>query len=254
MGGGSIFYIHDSLKYLPLEYDVAFPKEVEINCVQIFPDYTKPIICILVYNPPVENHKLQFLQSLESLLYWVERDNVEYVVMGDFNIDLLTDSPATRICRNFELSFGLKQLINAPTRVTLSTETILDHMYVSFNDKIVQTGVFSLTNSDHRFTFFVRGKVKMESSSTIIKFRSFKDVNWDKFSDEFKNYDWNCLNQVFDSEEQIDLFEKIILVKLDEICPIKRKRVKISSAPWMNSEVLDLIKSRNGAKHNFELS
>jgi len=254
MGGGSMFYIHESLRYLPLDYDVAFPNEVEINCVQIFPDYTKSIICILVYNPPVETNKLQFLQSLETLLYWVERDNAEYVVMGDFNIDLLSKSTAAKMCRSIELSFGLKQIIDMPTRVSLSTQTILDHIYVSFNDKIVQSGVFSLTNSDHRFTYFVRGKVKLKSSSTIIEFRSYKNVNWEQCTTDFKEFDWSCLKNVTDTESQVELFEKTILIKIDDICPVKRKRVKVSSAPWMNNEVLELIKSRNCAKNNFDLT
>ena len=49
--------------------------------------------------------------------------------MGDINIDLL-NGHNTR-WPNLTKSFGLSQLIDEPTRVTLETSTLLDHVLVS---------------------------------------------------------------------------------------------------------------------------
>jgi len=87
-GGGSIIYIEDNLKNLPLVYNVKFPLEVEVNCVQLFPNFRKPLIVVIIYNPPKESLKKQFLSSLESLLVTIQEDKLDYFVLGDFNIDL----------------------------------------------------------------------------------------------------------------------------------------------------------------------
>lgn len=156
LGGGSAFYIKEDVKSLPLNYDVRYPHETEVQCLQIFPNYVKPIIIILIYNPPRNENKAQFVQSLEALLYLVERDKLEYVILGDINIDLLKCNEETKMLANLELTFSIKQIITQPTRVTLTTKTLLDHIYVSNVNYIVQSGVFSLTTSNHRFTYCIR--------------------------------------------------------------------------------------------------
>lgn len=172
-GGGCAIYIQENMRFLPLHYDVKFPPEVEINIVQIFPNFSKPIIVILVYSPP-HIVKLDFIDCYESLLHLVCKDNVDYVALGDFNIDLLSDSLANTRLTNLTNSLNLTQLINTPTRVTFTSQTLLDHIYVSFPSKVKQSGAFSLTTSEHRFTFFVMNCKKEKKPSKIIELPSWK--------------------------------------------------------------------------------
>ena len=55
----------------------------------------------------------------------------EIVVLGDFNCDVMkynADSN-TRILQSIMDGFLFSQLINVPTRVTVSTQTLIDHIY-----------------------------------------------------------------------------------------------------------------------------
>lgn len=87
-----------------------------------------------MYSPPHIN-KLDFIECFESLLQLI-RDKTEYVALGDINIDILVKS--VHACRLTGIVNGLNctQIINNSTRATTTTSTLLDHIYVSFNDKI----------------------------------------------------------------------------------------------------------------------
>ncbi|CAL4069256.1 unnamed protein product [Meganyctiphanes norvegica] len=51
---------------------------------------------------------------------------------------------------------GYTQLINKPTRVTSTTESLIDHIYTNNKNKISQSGVIESGISDHFITFCTR--------------------------------------------------------------------------------------------------
>ena len=53
-------------------------------------------------------------------------------------------------------AYGLKQLINQPTRKILSTSTLIDHVAVSDHRNIVESGVLNIALSDHYMIYCVR--------------------------------------------------------------------------------------------------
>ena len=56
--------------------------------------------------------------------------NKEYLLLGDFNIDLMFPKHRWNSIISFH---SLQQLIKYPTRVTVNTCTLLDHIYVVIN-------------------------------------------------------------------------------------------------------------------------
>ena len=52
--------------------------------------------------------------------------------------------------------YGLKQLIKEPTRETLRTSTLIDHVAVSEPRNIVDSGVLKIAMSDHYMVYCVR--------------------------------------------------------------------------------------------------
>ena len=79
--------------------------------------------------------------------------------MGDTNCYLLNEKTcplAARssryICILYEL-FSLNQLIYEPTRVTLTTSTLIGHIYTTFIDNILESGVHKVSLSDHYMDF-----------------------------------------------------------------------------------------------------
>ena len=81
------------------------------------------------------------------------------------------------MCNINEL-FSYKQLLNKPTRVTLSSSTTIDHIATTAMNNIVQSSVFETSMSDHFMVFCVRKfRGAQEKNHKVIQARSMKNVN-----------------------------------------------------------------------------
>ena len=61
--------------------------------------------------------------------------NENVMLMGDLNYDYKLDEPlSSNPLHQIEILYGMRQLINSPTRVTLTTSTIIDVMFSNNNN------------------------------------------------------------------------------------------------------------------------
>jgi len=123
----------------------------------------------------------------------ISHDKIDFMIVGDLNIDLLLTNPVVNTLISVTKSFNLEQLIKQPTRVTIQSSTLLDPIFVFFPHKIRQSGCFSLTNSDHHFVYCVFGKLFVKKESKLIEYRTFKNVNCDIFKQDLDEIDWSRL-------------------------------------------------------------
>ena len=100
-----------------------------------------------------------------------------WYILGDLNINLYHNgsilreenkniikftnkvSSETRKYLEFCKTFGLKQIIKSPNRVTANTSTLIDHILTNTNEKITQCGLINIELSDHQIIFGTR-KIK----------------------------------------------------------------------------------------------
>ena len=114
---------------------------------------------------------------MEEELSAAQTSGLELVLMGDFNIDF-------RSCSNSKWLqliqlFDLTQLVNDSTRITPSSATIIDYIYCSNPENIVECFVPGYAISDHFpvcCTRKMNGKIsKTKHIST--SYRCFKHFN-----------------------------------------------------------------------------
>ena len=116
------------------------------------------------------------LLSCHSVPYdvknYVDTSNVETYILGDFNINLWQNghyvfqkhnllschSVANDVKSYFDFCtmFGLKQLIESPTRITCSIPFIMDHILASFLDRVTQRRILNFALSDHQLIYCTR--------------------------------------------------------------------------------------------------
>ena len=58
---------------------------------------------------------------------------MDMTIVGDFNIDLLTDSKDSKVLTTAMPDRGFCQIINMPTRTTNTSITLIDHSFVKAN-------------------------------------------------------------------------------------------------------------------------
>ena len=105
---------------------------------------SSPFLVGFLYRNPSEpaNWTDKFVSMMDVV--WLE--SKEIILIGDFNIDLSkTNKPWTDVFCLFNLS----QTVSSPSRVTPSSETLIDHIYSTDIAHILETCVPVIGVSDH---------------------------------------------------------------------------------------------------------
>ena len=131
---------------------------------------TKPITIGILYRPPNQDNFIDILSKDFSKL---QTEANETYILGDLNINLLQNgiyildknnnfldnvisSSIIKKYKEFCCTFGLKQIIQHPTRITCNTSTLLDHILSNSDDKVIQHGIIDVGLSDHQLIYFTR--------------------------------------------------------------------------------------------------
>ena len=176
-------------------------------------------------------------------------DAQEVYILGDFNMNLINKSLRLNVpkyYKDFCSLHGLKQIITSPTRVTVNTSTLLDHVLTNSPDRVSQSGVIDIGISDHMLTYCTRKITRAKHlEHKYISVRSFKNYTQEKFiqaliSAEFPDY------STFQTVEEAynDFIVKLTDV-INKIAPIKKVRVKGNTQDWFDDEIHQAIKQRD---------
>ena len=86
--------------------------------------------------------------------------------------------------REFCSQHGLKQLITSPTRITMTSTSLLDHILTNSSERVSQSGVADVGLSDHQMTYCTRKITRLKDNTHKYKFvktRSFGNYNKDSY-------------------------------------------------------------------------
>lgn len=110
----------------------------------------KTTIIVNLYRPPNGNQS-DFLDHISDLTQAFQEDNLPVIYLtGDVNLDHAPKylNETTNSLITLLMSYGLEQYIKEPTRVTASTKTTLDVMYVK-TSKTIESVVSRSALSNH---------------------------------------------------------------------------------------------------------
>ena len=173
----------------------------------------------------------------------VETNIVETYILGDFNINLwqnghyifqkhnlLSSQSVPNDVKNyfdFCTMFGLKQLIESPTRITCSSSSIIDHILASFPDRVTQQGILNVRLSDHQLIYCTRKITRIKiGGHKQIKFCSFKNYTIDNYEKALVEINYcECKNFENVNDAYLNFIKKLMEVT-DKVAPVKNKRIK----------------------------
>ena len=148
--GGVLLYIRENIPFT-VKNELAADKE-EVLWVEINRPKCKPLLIAAAYKPP-DVKEANFLESVSNSFARIDLNRSGLVLMGEFNIDQLGKSSASRLLKSFAVLNDLKQLINEPTRITEYSKTLIDLIFTNRDHKIVQSGIINTTLNDHCLFF-----------------------------------------------------------------------------------------------------
>ena len=152
-GGGTCIYVRNGLKVRQLK-DLSNISHTEFHqqWIQIQNKKFKSIVICVAYRPP-DSPVTFFDEYLAPKLNHAYTMNNDIVIIGDLNCDLIKPTSDGKRLMEFCSSFGLKQLITKPSRVTATSSTLIDVILVSNPNSVRTSDVIDLTISDHFLIF-----------------------------------------------------------------------------------------------------
>ena len=177
----------------------------------------------------------------------------KYVLLaGDFNIDLLHASSFRERYHDLLIDFQLVQHIQDPTRVSVSSSTLIDYVMcsqdISVSNVIQATGV-----SDHRIQIVEFKIVTKQITIPSHLVHSLSKCCWDVCSCLSRAL-WSVLN-IFDYTDGMwGYFHNILQTCLDTYDSIKRVRCKNFKwpTPWLTQDIFFVISAKHQVKRNAE--
>ncbi|XP_046674814.1 uncharacterized protein LOC124363602 [Homalodisca vitripennis] len=257
-GGGVAVYIKDCLRFERVELAEVDPSIEHISLIVRMRECKLGVA--IVYRPPDVNYtclKSLFQSFFVDMAVEVNSD----VCLGDINVDLMSNTcSAAGYLRRLIKSHNVVQHISEPTRVTSTSETLIDHLIADKATKVEKCGVIDTSSiidhrglriTDHRLIYCDLRFEQEKTQAKLIRYRDYSKFNLNETLAMAAEVDWNrvCdLSGVDDIEYFIASNVKSIF---DKHGPIVTKRVTKNKAPWRTREVIELTKLKTRLKRQF---
>ncbi|KAF3832206.1 hypothetical protein F7725_025871 [Dissostichus mawsoni] len=145
---------------------------------------------------------------------------------------------------------GFSQLITQPTRYTT-----IDLILTSDESRISGKGVIACGLSDHYMIFCTRKKLKQRAGChKTVTSRDLKTYSSEAFNLELESLDWSEELSGTQVEETWLGFKTKFSTVLNNMAPLRTTRVKNRAEPWMHSDILTAMKTRDKKCSEFHKS
>ena len=139
----------------------------------------------------------------------------------------------------------LTQLIVSPTRVTMNSRTLIDHMYTTCGDNHVLSGVVKTHVSDHFLTFSIVNCNDVNEPPNTIRSRSFKNFKEDAFVNDLIQLPFVDIQRESDVDEAWGKWYDLLMSVINKHAPYKTKRVRKKQCPWITGDIIAFMHTRD---------
>ena len=258
-GGGVGIFVNDQYHYKPLS-DLSISNDI-IECIfiEIVLVNRANILIGCIYRPPSSdiNEFNYHISNLFSNKQFTNKNNI--CLLGDFNINLLlyeTHLPTSNFI-NTLFSIGLLPSINCPTRVTSTSETLIDNIFTNFDFSNCKSARLFSDISDHfpillQFSKSPNTNTKRSAPNSIER-RIFNDSAMNNFRNYLLSLNWSFLNSNGDANVSYDRFINLFLAGFNKFFP-KKAITSYRKTPRKGWMTTGLVKSCEQKSVLFKLS
>ena len=246
--GGMLVYIREDIPHNRLEKCEINDQSCHFENV-LFQFQTKnskfKLACVYK-NPRVPSGK--FLQLSSQFLDAMTLDGDEIVMLGDFNIDMLTanNEVSNELCD----IYGLENIIVSPTCFKSEKGTLLDPVLVSNKYKFCKPFNVVCGLSDwHNMVGCVSRLSFPKRKPFTISYRSYKNFIEDDFKKDVEMIPSQICSLFDDVDDQYWAFTTMYNEILDEHAPLKSRIVRNDKIPYMHSQLMKEMYKRNRLKN-----
>ncbi|XP_077968768.1 uncharacterized protein LOC144422802 [Styela clava] len=252
IAGGVGLYVSRDLFFCQIhEYDLEHP-DCEDLWINLKINLNISFIIGVIYKHPRKDI-IQFTSTISNVLDRLNRDKRLFILLGDWNIDLLGQSTdlATMKYIDTHLANLSLPLITKPTRVTRTSSTLIDNIFTNAINYDLSSFVILTDISDHYPQFCTVSTSIFTRRQNQIFRRDMRNFSIDLYRSDIEssilpisNCQITCdnLNILFDS------FVAIIKSSIDAHAPIKplsRHKTRLLAKPWITKGIRVSVKRKH---------
>ena len=240
-GGGVVLYYAEHLSVTHRK-DLS-AKEMEAIWIQVkFPTSTS--LFSVVYRSELETPN--FFENFKNVLEkaWLKTDNI--FVLGDLNCCMLeaqnntnsaSISTKTKKLLNIFEDFNMVNVITDPTRITCTSESLIDLILTTKDHLVRSTGVVPLGISDHSLVYTTLKLTSKRPPPKIIRVRNFKNFNKTDFMTDVERIPFHVLEVFDDKDDALWGWEQLFKDVCNTHAPYKDVKARSMSHPWINTTI-----------------
>ena len=168
------------------------------------------------------------------------------IVAADLNCDILKPrSPEAVALQDLCDRVNLSQLINEPTRMTVTSSTLIDVIMTSSINLVERSAVLKSHISDHYLVYaFFKLKIS-KTPPSYVKIKSYKNYDSQRFVSDLERVPCDEVAPDNDARDMVDRFNKRFLEVLDGHALVKSVKVKHCHCPFVNEEIKEFMRDRD---------
>ena len=231
--GGVCIYVREHLSCKVLSHFTVTTNHLETIFVQLHIDKNPLTIGMCYRRPdtPIALGERELTRILDAI-------NTKCIVMGDFNANILRRNesvPVNSFLNNF-YEYSFIPVIDKPTRVHNFTATLIDNIFVNFEQVsgyISNILFYGIT--DHFPVVFHYACSQIETSDTIVTYRKRSEACDNLFKERLANSNIYDVTLNDDVNSAFKEFNSTIYKIYDETYPLINKRLSGNSLkrPWL---------------------
>ena len=252
VGGGTLLAVRNTILSLRRK---DLESNAEMIVCEIRPECRKKLLVIVFYRPPDTdlNYIKEFKKSLQSIQNSNKFDQL--LICGDFNlphIDWTSGSTTTNdhIHNYFTKTVKdnyLWQLVNFPTRANNTLDLVLTNIPDKVNN---MQGFDDILNTDHKLISFDLSLEIQKKPKVKRLVYNFKKANWAGLKEQLTHAPWDECFVPSNIDESLSNWCDLFLKAVDDHIP-KYNIKNVYDHPWIDKELLHLIKKKNIQRKKF---
>jgi Reverse transcriptase (RNA-dependent DNA polymerase)/Endonuclease/Exonuclease/phosphatase family len=250
-GGGVGIFVKNFFKFSVLHQKSVFIERVyESIVIELELSNNSKIIFGSVYRPGSHHPRFnanelfdQFLDLFSNQLNDLISTNKTLYLLGDMNLDLLKYNECAQVTTYVDLlfSFGLLETVTRPTRYTVRSATLIDHVITNFHSNSYETVILTSNLSDHFPVIHFKKEIVNCSAPNTVEFRNFSSTNLEAFGTALRGTSWDHVLECEDSQTSYNRFHDTFFNLYDFFFPVKivkfnRNKHKIEQ--WITNGLL----------------
>lgn len=246
-GGGVGIYVRNNLNTVQVLNDSESIEGVEHIWIELKTGADRVLIGV-IYRAPSNNIN-HFLEYLDNLVSYITPQFQNILILGDLNVDQLYNNPVSQ-CMT---SYDFQQLIKEPTRITNTSQKIIDVIFANNYNLVIDSGTINAEAiSDHSVVFCELNMFVPRPEPIFISYRNFKNFNKREFDEDLNNIPWENILYLNNIEDKIELLNSYILELFDTHAPYITSRISKPYAPWLTHNLKQMMKQRDKALSKYK--